>query len=155
MRRSPACARARVRAWHFCLGNAWGSTLRGMTAGGYGKILARYADLEAVDEFVLDYACREMAGIEALACLPKRQARRRRRRRRPLARDRVARANRGARAQGPRRRSPAYARDAHDRLRDEAAPTPGRRRQAAIALGGGANRPSRAHGLTARSKLSR
>ncbi len=67
-----AGVRARARtAWHFCLGNAWGSTLRGMTAGGYAKILGRYADLESVDEFVLDYACREMAGIEAIACLPK------------------------------------------------------------------------------------
>ncbi len=55
--------------WHFCLGNAWGNTLKGMTAGGYGRVLGRYLDV-GVDEFVLDFACREMKDIECLKDLP-------------------------------------------------------------------------------------
>ncbi|MBI3181059.1 MAG: cobalamin-independent methionine synthase II family protein [Myxococcales bacterium] len=57
-------------SWHFCLGNAWGNRMRGMTEGGYRRILPRYAEV-AVDEFVLDFACREMADAELLADLPK------------------------------------------------------------------------------------
>jgi 5-methyltetrahydropteroyltriglutamate--homocysteine methyltransferase len=57
------------RSWHFCLGNAWGNTLKGMTAGGYGRVLGRYLDVP-VDVFVLDFACREMKDVACLADLP-------------------------------------------------------------------------------------
>jgi methionine synthase II (cobalamin-independent) len=61
---------AHVRtSWHFCLGNAWGNTMKGMTAGGYPKILSRYFGAK-VGEFVLDFACREMQGLECLRDLP-------------------------------------------------------------------------------------
>ena len=58
------------RGWHFCLGNAWGNRMLGMTAGGYAAVLPHYAGVP-VDEFVLDFACREMADAELLAALPK------------------------------------------------------------------------------------
>jgi 5-methyltetrahydropteroyltriglutamate--homocysteine methyltransferase len=58
------------RSWHFCFGNAWGNRMSGMTAGGYERILSRYYDVH-VDEFVLDFACREMADVALLAELPK------------------------------------------------------------------------------------
>jgi 5-methyltetrahydropteroyltriglutamate--homocysteine methyltransferase len=57
-------------SWHFCLGNAWGNRVRGMTAGGYARILPRYFDVR-VGQFVLDFACREMEGVEVLRDLPK------------------------------------------------------------------------------------
>jgi 5-methyltetrahydropteroyltriglutamate--homocysteine methyltransferase len=63
-------AKGAQTSWHFCLGNVWGNTMKGMTAGGYPKILPRYFDVK-VDEYVLDFACREMAGIECLRELPK------------------------------------------------------------------------------------
>lgn len=56
-------------AWHFCMGNAWGNKLEGMTAAGYREVLPRYRDVE-VDEVVLDFACREMADADLLAELP-------------------------------------------------------------------------------------
>jgi 5-methyltetrahydropteroyltriglutamate--homocysteine methyltransferase len=58
------------RSWHFCLGNAWGNKMVGMTAGGYARILPRYFEAE-VDEYVLDFACREMQDVGCLADLPK------------------------------------------------------------------------------------
>jgi 5-methyltetrahydropteroyltriglutamate--homocysteine methyltransferase len=57
-------------SWHFCLGNAWGNRIKGMTAGGYSRILPRYFDVR-VGQFVLDFACREMEGVEVLRDLPK------------------------------------------------------------------------------------
>ncbi len=57
-------------SWHFCLGNAWGNRMKGMTRGGYPRVLPHYFDAN-VREFVLDFACREMEGIEVLADLPK------------------------------------------------------------------------------------
>jgi 5-methyltetrahydropteroyltriglutamate--homocysteine methyltransferase len=57
-------------SWHFCLGNAWGNRIKGMTEGGYPRILPRYFDVK-VDEFVLDFACRDMEGVSVLAELPK------------------------------------------------------------------------------------
>ena len=57
-------------SWHFCLGNAWGSRNHGLTAGGYAKVLPRYFDVQ-VQEFVLDFACREMADAELLRDLPR------------------------------------------------------------------------------------
>ena len=58
------------RSWHFCFGNAWGNKLHGMTSGGYERVLPRYFEAD-VDEFVLDFACREMEDAHILADLPK------------------------------------------------------------------------------------
>jgi 5-methyltetrahydropteroyltriglutamate--homocysteine methyltransferase len=58
------------RSWHFCLGNAWGNKIVGMTAGGYARVLSRYFDAD-VDEYVLDFACREMQDVDCLKDLPK------------------------------------------------------------------------------------
>jgi 5-methyltetrahydropteroyltriglutamate--homocysteine methyltransferase len=60
---------AATTSWHFCLGNVWGNRMKGMTEGGYGRILPRYWDAP-VGEFVLDFACREMADVEVLRDLP-------------------------------------------------------------------------------------
>jgi 5-methyltetrahydropteroyltriglutamate--homocysteine methyltransferase len=57
-------------SWHFCLGNAWGNKMQGMTAPGYREILPRYYDVN-VHQFVLDFACREMIDAALLADLPK------------------------------------------------------------------------------------
>jgi 5-methyltetrahydropteroyltriglutamate--homocysteine methyltransferase len=57
------------RAWHFCLGNAWGNKLVGMTAGGYREILPHYHNVK-VDAYVLDFACREMEDADLLRKLP-------------------------------------------------------------------------------------
>ena len=56
-------------SWHFCLGNAWGNKMQGMTQGGYERILHRYLDV-GVDQFVLDFACREMVDAGLLDALP-------------------------------------------------------------------------------------
>ncbi|MBP8807738.1 MAG: hypothetical protein KBG48_30835 [Kofleriaceae bacterium] len=61
--------RAVATSWHFCMGNAWGNQLEGMTAGGYRAILPRYLEV-AVDEYVLDFACREMADADLVRQLP-------------------------------------------------------------------------------------
>ncbi|MBA2513713.1 MAG: hypothetical protein H0V26_05205 [Solirubrobacterales bacterium] len=55
--------------WHFCLGNAWGTSARGLTAGGYASVLPHYYDVP-VDEFVLDFAARGMTDVDVLAGLP-------------------------------------------------------------------------------------
>ena len=57
------------KAWHFCLGNAWGNRLDALVQGGYGAILPHYYDVD-VDELVLDFACREMADAELLRDVP-------------------------------------------------------------------------------------
>lgn len=57
------------RAWHFCMGNAWGNKLQGMTAGGYREILPHYLAAK-VDAYVLDFACREMEDADLLRQLP-------------------------------------------------------------------------------------
>jgi 5-methyltetrahydropteroyltriglutamate--homocysteine methyltransferase len=59
---------ARV-GWHFCLGNAWGTSTHGLTAGGYGTVLSSYFDLP-IDEFVLDFAARGMSDVDVLRDLP-------------------------------------------------------------------------------------
>lgn len=56
--------------WHFCFGNAWGNALSGIFPKGYETVLPYFYDVP-VEQFVLDYANREMAGIEALESLPK------------------------------------------------------------------------------------
>jgi 5-methyltetrahydropteroyltriglutamate--homocysteine methyltransferase len=57
------------RSWHFCYGNVWGNKMQGLTAAGYAGVLPHYLDVD-VDEFVLDFACREMADVAFLADLP-------------------------------------------------------------------------------------
>jgi len=57
-------------AWHFCFGNAWGNALSGLFPKGYETVLPYFYDTP-VEQFVLDYANREMADIEALKSLPK------------------------------------------------------------------------------------
>jgi 5-methyltetrahydropteroyltriglutamate--homocysteine methyltransferase len=58
------------KSWHFCLGNAWGNRMQGMTREGYARVLPQYYDAQ-VDEFVLDFACREMQDASLLGDLPK------------------------------------------------------------------------------------
>jgi 5-methyltetrahydropteroyltriglutamate--homocysteine methyltransferase len=43
--------------------------MKGMTTGGYPRVLHRYFDVN-VDEYVLDFACRDMEGVECLKDLP-------------------------------------------------------------------------------------
>ena len=57
-------------AWHFCFGNAWGNALSGIFPKGYETVLPHFYDVP-VEQFVLDYANREMSDIEALKSLPK------------------------------------------------------------------------------------
>lgn len=57
-------------SWHFCKGNAWGNQLTGMTGGGYAAVMPHYYDVN-VKQYVLDFACREMADASLLADIPK------------------------------------------------------------------------------------
>ena len=57
-------------AWHFCFGNAWGNALTALFPKGYETVLPYFSHLP-IDQFVLDFANREMAGIECLKALPK------------------------------------------------------------------------------------
>jgi methionine synthase II (cobalamin-independent) len=60
--------------WHFCFGNAWGNDiLSGSFPEGYQTVLPYFFGTAGVDEFVLDYANRNMAGIEFLKNLPANQ----------------------------------------------------------------------------------
>ena len=57
--------------WHFCFGNAWGNDILSANfpdglPDGAPPLLGH----PGIDEFVLDYANREMAGVEFLANLP-------------------------------------------------------------------------------------
>jgi methionine synthase II (cobalamin-independent) len=56
-------------AWHFCYGNAWGNRLAGLFPAGYEAVLPHFYDLP-IDQFVLDFANRDMADIAALKSLP-------------------------------------------------------------------------------------
>ena len=56
-------------AWHFCYGNAWGNRLAGLYPVGYEGVLPYLYDAP-VDQFVLDFANREMVDIGALNTLP-------------------------------------------------------------------------------------
>jgi len=58
------------KSWHFCLGNVWGNRMQGLTEQGYAQVLPRYYGVD-VDEFVLDFACREMKDAALLKDLPK------------------------------------------------------------------------------------
>ena len=58
--------------WHFCFGNAWGNDiLSAAFPEGYQTVLPYFFETKGIDEFVLDYANRDMAGIEFLKNLPK------------------------------------------------------------------------------------
>ena len=58
--------------WHFCFGNAWGNDLlSGAFPKGYQTVLPHFFDTPGIDQWVLDYANRNMDGIEFLANLPK------------------------------------------------------------------------------------
>jgi 5-methyltetrahydropteroyltriglutamate--homocysteine methyltransferase len=57
--------------WHFCFGNAWGNDILSANfPEGYQTVLPYFWDTPGIDEFVLDYANREMNGIEFMANLP-------------------------------------------------------------------------------------
>lgn len=55
--------------WHFCYGNAWGNRLAGLFPAGYEAVLPYLYDAP-IDQFVLDFANREMVDIQALKSLP-------------------------------------------------------------------------------------
>jgi 5-methyltetrahydropteroyltriglutamate--homocysteine methyltransferase len=57
-------------SWHFCLGNVWGNKMQGLTRAGYAEVLPHYYDVD-VQEYVLDFACREMSDAALLAEIPK------------------------------------------------------------------------------------
>ena len=58
--------------WHFCFGNAWGNDILSANfPEGYQTVLPYFFDTPGIDQFVLDYANRDMAGIEFLKNLPK------------------------------------------------------------------------------------
>jgi 5-methyltetrahydropteroyltriglutamate--homocysteine methyltransferase len=56
-------------AWHFCYGNAWGNRLAGLFPSGYEAVLPHLYDVP-VDQFVLDFANRDMVDVDALKSLP-------------------------------------------------------------------------------------
>ncbi len=57
------------KAWHFCLGNAWGNRLDALVRGGYGSVVGHYGDVD-IDELTLDFACRDMADASVLKEIP-------------------------------------------------------------------------------------
>jgi methionine synthase II (cobalamin-independent) len=57
--------------WHFCFGNAWGNDILSHNfPQGYQTVLPHFFDTPGIDQFVLDYANRDMDGVEFLANLP-------------------------------------------------------------------------------------
>jgi 5-methyltetrahydropteroyltriglutamate--homocysteine methyltransferase len=57
--------------WHFCFGNAWGNDILSANfPEGYQTVLPYFLETKGIDEFVLDYANRDMAGIDFLKNLP-------------------------------------------------------------------------------------
>ena len=56
-------------AWHFCYGNAWGNRLAGLFQKGYEAVLPYLYDVP-VDQFVLDFANRDMVDIDSIRDLP-------------------------------------------------------------------------------------
>ncbi len=60
--------------WHFCFGNAWGNDILSASyPEGYQTVLPYLFGTAGIDEFVLDYANRDMAGVEFLKNLPANQ----------------------------------------------------------------------------------
>ena len=67
---SACCAGVDAKiALHFCYGNAWGNRLAGLFPVGYKAVLPHFYDLP-IDQFVLDFANREMVDLDALESLP-------------------------------------------------------------------------------------
>src|SRR5580765_8977475 len=57
---------------HFCFGNAWGNDILSANyPEGYQTVLPHFFETKGISEFVLDYANRDMAGIDFLKNLPK------------------------------------------------------------------------------------
>ena len=57
--------------WHFCFGNAWGNDILSANyPQGYQTVLPYFFGTAGIDEFVLDYANRDMAGVDFLKKLP-------------------------------------------------------------------------------------
>jgi methionine synthase II (cobalamin-independent) len=57
--------------WHFCFGNAWGNDILSANfPEGYQTVLPHFFETPGIDQFVLDYANREMAGVDFLKNLP-------------------------------------------------------------------------------------
>jgi 5-methyltetrahydropteroyltriglutamate--homocysteine methyltransferase len=57
--------------WHFCFGNAWGNDILSANfPEGYQTVLPHLFETPGIDQFVLDFANRDMAGIEFLENLP-------------------------------------------------------------------------------------
>lgn len=57
--------------WHFCFGNAWGNDIVSEAfPQGYQTVLPHLWDTKGIDEFVLDYANRDMDGVDFLKNLP-------------------------------------------------------------------------------------
>ncbi|HEY1777735.1 MAG TPA: hypothetical protein VGG41_16385 [Solirubrobacteraceae bacterium] len=56
-------------AWHFCFGNAWGNALSGIFPTGYQTVLPYFYDVP-IDQFVLDFANRELVDVDLLKSLP-------------------------------------------------------------------------------------
>jgi methionine synthase II (cobalamin-independent) len=54
---------------HFCYGNAWGNRLAGLFSRGYEAVLPYLYELP-VDQFVLDFANRDMVDIDSIRDLP-------------------------------------------------------------------------------------
>ena len=60
--------------WHFCFGNAWGNDILSANfPQGYQTVLPHFFGTAGIDEFVLDYANREMDDVEFLKNLPANQ----------------------------------------------------------------------------------
>ena len=60
--------------WHFCFGNAWGNDILSASyPQGYRTVLPHLFGSAGIDEFVLDYANREMDDVEFLKNLPANQ----------------------------------------------------------------------------------
>ena len=58
--------------WHFCFGNAWGNDILSANfPEGYQTVLPFFFETKGIDEFVLDYANRDMNGVDFLKNLPK------------------------------------------------------------------------------------
>jgi 5-methyltetrahydropteroyltriglutamate--homocysteine methyltransferase len=57
--------------WHFCFGNAWGNDILSASyPNGYEIVLPHFFETKGIHQFVLDYANRDMAGVEFLKNLP-------------------------------------------------------------------------------------
>jgi methionine synthase II (cobalamin-independent) len=60
--------------WHFCFGNAWGNDILSANyPQGYQTVLPYFFGTAGIDEWVLDYANRDMDGVEFLKNIPANQ----------------------------------------------------------------------------------